>query len=132
MTRQEMFEKSVRGLASQGYRQSRTVQGAGQPGEHVRCAYNGKLDDGTECHCAWGWVDPDIPASYQFNSVSTLYYEKIGVAGTLSGEDRFWALDLQACHDAAVTPDQMVKNLRVLAARFNLQWPDDVPRGVPC
>lgn len=116
MTRQEMFDKAVRGMASQGFERCSRPSRRGEPGDYV-CAYT----DGCS-HCAWGWVDEsleDIDAS-----ISTLQIQAIGLAGELDAATVKWAQELQECHDNGGTPESMVRRLREFAREHNLTFPD--------
>ena len=48
---QEMFDRAVRGLASQGFQQAL---------EGNACVYDMPMSDGPIRHCAWGWVDTEL------------------------------------------------------------------------
>lgn len=113
LTRQEMFDRAVRGLRSQGYRQCRSDVGG--------CAYTS--EDGTE-HCAWGWVDTSLERHTNIY-VSRLAEENVGVARQLQSDaDIAWARALQECHDLASTPERMENKLRDFAACYSLTWPE--------
>ena len=109
-SRQEMFDLAVRGLRSQGFRRAVTRDGA--------CNY--LTSDGLRC--AWGWVD--TPLRGQPGTVLTLAEKGIGLAGKLSAEDRWWARELQRCHDDA--PDGCLEaELRKFCKRHGLEWPEE-------
>lgn len=128
MTRQEMFNRAVRGLASQGWRQSgyKVYPYDGARHRVTKCAYTANYNDSI-CHCAWGWVDPDIPFSHNYVALGVLHCEGIGVAGSLSLEDLEWASRLQACHDSQVCPENMRASFQEFALQCGLTWPADVP-----
>ena len=111
LTKQEMFNRAVRGLRSQGFTRC-MVAGMG-------CSYG----DGEGHHCAWGWVDTSL--ANEIGSVYALRDRGIGVAAQLSTDDVEFAAALQTAHDCGLTPVRMEGSLRALAERHNLTWPED-------
>lgn len=110
MTRQEMFNKAFLGLKSQGFQQCLNLA-------KETCVYNGP--NGT--HCAWGWVDPTIPA--QFNedtSLETLKHKGVGLAATLRPGDLIFAENLQDIHDENEMPHKMEQALLEFAKNEDL------------
>ncbi len=107
MTRQEMFNKAVRGLRSQGFRRCTDDLG--------RCLYS----DNNGRHCAWGWVD-----EASWDAVGTVRMLPAGIAATLNDDDLDWAVRLQSCHDKHDSPAGMEEVLRKFADDFNLTWPE--------
>ena len=110
LTKQEMFDRAVRGLRSQGYKAS-TKGGI--------CRYSN--DDG--CRCAWGWVDPSL-TSAQLGTIHTLRKDKIGVAADLDSEGAMFAYQLQGAHDLADGPLDMENRLRAFGEKYLLTWPE--------
>lgn len=108
LTRQEMFDRAWRGLASQGWR--RAAAGS-------RCAY--LTADG--CRCAWGWVDPEGTAD-QLGTVRDLHTEGIGIAARLSHEDLIFAATLQSAHDLS-SDDALQEDMRQFAFQRGLTVP---------
>lgn len=108
MTNQEMFDKAVAGLASQGFAQCATGDGT--------CVY----DDGTGRRCAWGWVDPATKG--HDGIVRDLHLKGIGIAASLSEEQLTFASDLQGAHDGIGTRG-MIRRLRNLAETYSLIIP---------
>ncbi len=106
---QAMFDKSVKGLASQGFERSLHSDG-------VTCMYNGP--DGTK-HCAWGWVDT-LPDDAEGSSVDEL---EVGLAVKLGPKQKQFARMLQRAHDGAGTPERMQKRLRDVAENYGLRLP---------
>jgi hypothetical protein len=121
LTIQEMFDRAVRGLASQGWEPC--VSDGSNRQESV-CLYS----DGTGKHCAWGWVDPSLERS-QKGTVAQLRHRRVGIAATLNHAQGGFARQLQTCHDENSEPEQMRNSLRRLAASFDLTWPEDVHHG---
>lgn len=128
ITKQEMFNRAVRGLASQGWLPSVDFKQMGG------CAY--MSDDGTR-RCAWGWVDPDEPLLNKYaKSVERAREDKIGLAAELSDEDLEFAKQLQNAHDQvawngldeAGTARKMPGMFAVLAQEYGLTWPEDVTK----
>lgn len=113
MTRQEMFDKAVRGLRSQGFWRCVTPEGG--------CAYTS--DCGTK-HCAFGWIDTSLTRQ-ETRFVSGLIRDGVGVAGKLDAADYEFVGDLQQAHDDSFTPKTMQERLRRVAARYNLTYPED-------
>jgi hypothetical protein len=108
LTKQEMFDRAYRGLASQGWRRAVSDRG---------CSY--ATDDGRRC--AWGWVDMSLGASVT-GPVSLLRAKKIGLAADLDDGAFEFADDLQACHDS--TDDQSLeREFAFFAVRHNLTIP---------
>lgn len=113
LTKQEMFDRAYRGLASQGWK--RAADGG-------RCLY--LTDDGRRC--AWGWIDPEATASVEAMSIGDvrdLKYERVGLASSLDKEDLNFALDLQQEHDMS-TDRTLARNMREFAARHSLAIPE--------
>ena len=119
-SRQEMFERAVRGLAGQGWKRA-VIDDVRSLG----CMY--LTDDGRRC--AWGHVDPNGtvgPTGRVYGgSIRTLTHVGHGLAPRLSEEDLDFALLLQGTHDHATN-----ETLRSCFVRFgkyhNLTWPADV------
>ncbi len=113
MTRQEMFDKAVRGLRSQGFERCYSE-------EHRMCVY----DDGKGRHCAWGWIDEATWAHPDAGDLVTLSDEGIGLAPRLGIEDYSWAKRLQVIHDTSKC-DNMEQRLRFFAEQSNLTFPEN-------
>lgn len=122
LTRQEMFERAVRGLSSQGYRKCGMGVAEMSCEDVPACAYS-SLDGKT--HCAWGWVDPTLTAR-QTGTVNTLRTYGVGVAAELTDEDLSFACDLQSCHDCSRDPASMRQALVEFGAKHGLAWPEGV------
>lgn len=115
--RQEMFDRAVRGLASQGFE---------------KCEIGGscRYADNEGRHCAWGWVDPSLTSS-DMESVYGIRHK--GVAATMSEDEILgFGLSLQKAHDLVYTfnttmvKTTMVKTLQRVANKYGLTWPADV------
>lgn len=118
MTRQEMFDKSVAGLASQGFERSVSTDG-----EIEACLYRSGAR-----RCAYGWILPDnILDRLERDgnlSCAALTLFQLYVVGELPGyDDVEFIVDLQRAHDSATFHGHMKSNLRELAARYNLAVP---------
>lgn len=127
LTKQEMFDRAVRGLASQGFEQCTFLPGSNGY-MNSSCAYSYTRDDGFIMHCAWGWVDPEGTVSL-LAGVRTLRVNKCGLAAHLSEEDtdpQGFAARLQRAHDRSFGRDDMVNKLSSVACDFQLTWPADV------
>lgn len=114
MNIQEMFNKAVIGLRSQGFQRCSTYGGMG-------CAYSN--EDGTQ-HCAWGWVDPSLGPEVE-SYIDGLAARHIGVASGLNRSELDFARKLQMAHDVGKTPDSMQQNLRNVALAWSLQFPEE-------
>lgn len=115
LTIQEMFNRAVIGLASQGFtRCLRTPEGPG-------CMYS----DDKGKHCAWGWVDTDIPSNKE-GTVYTLQAQKLGVAAQLNDDTVRFAIALQNAHDRHDTPAKMKLALASVASSYNLSIPPEM------
>lgn len=112
LTKQEMFNRAVRGLASQGYQRCMDDKG---------CVYTNAAGQ----HCAWGWVDQDLPAGI-FAAISGLRNDGIGVAASLNCGDLHFAEALQEAHDYSDEPDKMRRKLHQVGDKYGLTWPEDV------
>jgi hypothetical protein len=112
LSKQEMFDMAVRGLASQDWQRCWH--------DSCGCVYSFKGK-----HCAWGWVDTSIQV-YSYGTVEQLRRNKIGVAADLDDEHLIFALQLQSAHDKAEIPEEMINNLQALADKCQLIWPPDV------
>lgn len=115
---QEMFNRAYIGLRSQGFR--RCVAYDKWLKADV-CVYNGPGG----MHCAWGWVDTNIPANISEGlSVWSLNRRRIGVASELDDEGLKFADKLQRCHDSG-TEERMKRRLHILADEYGLTIPPD-------
>lgn len=112
MTIQEMFDRAVRGLVSQGWEKCMHFH---------RCRY--ATTEGK--HCAWGWVDLTLGPD-QTGSVLELANRKIGAAATLDPDELSFAEELQLVHDRADSPLDMRNRMWELAEKYQLGWPEGV------
>lgn len=110
MTKQEMFEASMRGLASQGWERATTEGG------NV-CVY--QTADGKRC--AWGWVDMSLTAENTGN-----VHGCGGLADSLDEWTRAWARRLQVAHDTdyLCDPRPLRDRFIAFAGSNNLTWPE--------
>lgn len=112
LTKQDMFDRAVRGLRAQGWRRSFNP-------EVSRCSY--KAPDGKRC--AWGHVDPSL------DDVSGTVYDlrklQIGLAAGLDDPALRFATLLQQCHDGAICPEYMEERFRQVAKEHALTWPEE-------
>ena len=120
MTRQEMFDKAVRGLRSQGFERCVAADDNMPEGVTERCVYA----DGNGRHCAWGWIDTEIAPGMR-GSIYGFQLDSIGVAAGLDADDLDWAERLQGVHDNAGSPTNMEQALREFAALWFLTFPED-------
>ena len=111
LTRQEMFDRAVRGLRAQGWERCSDGQ---------RCVYSNEYG----LRCAWGHVDPSL-TQYDAGSVEALRHFHKGIATDLSAEDCEWAMDLQAQHDNSGGRVDMQDRFRTFGTRYGLTWPEE-------
>jgi hypothetical protein len=112
MTNQVMFDRAVRGLASQRWQLCMTRGGS--------CVYSHE-----GMHCAWGWVDPEGTAK-ACGVVRNLWATEVGLAATLDGDQLLFATDLQIAHDNSSGGEDMRFRFSQLADKYSLTWPEDV------
>jgi hypothetical protein len=111
MTRQEAFNISYFGLASQGFR--RALNGS-------TCAYRAP----TGSKCAIGHILPDGLYQEWFDLEPVRTFSKVLIACALNPEkDLEWAASLQRCHDVSATPSTMKEALAQFASNENLTIP---------
>lgn len=109
LTKQEMFDRAYRGLASQGWRRSTGSSG---------CVY--LTADGRRC--AWGWVDTSLESD-AYGSVGRLRRHGIGIAASLDDSMLEFAERLQIRHDNA-DDDHLRMRLEEFAAEHSLSIPE--------
>jgi hypothetical protein len=115
MTQQEMFDLSVRGLASQGWQASYVV--------NYGCTYHGEGGR----RCAWGWID--LSLTDDEGGVATLKNRGIGIAATLNDDELEFASLLQLAHDETTNCDGgqiMLDSFIAIGQNHGLIWPADV------
>ena len=123
LSRQEMFERAVRGLASQNWEQC--VYGHGLSRS---CVYF--IPGDVPKRCAWGWVDPE-GTQRDNGSVHLLRVNGIGLAAELDMEGESFAMALQNAHDGwDESKGPMAKRFETFARTWNLTWPADVAVGL--
>lgn len=105
----EIFDKAVRGLLSQGLNQCINID--------YNCIYSNK--DKT-MHCAWGWVNTDLVGSTHVASVNCHIYNSLSI------KDKAIARNLQAAHDKGYNPSAMALALLTLAEDYNIVVKPDV------
>lgn len=112
LTKQEMFDRAYRGLASQKWKQSLNAYGS--------CVFNGPRGR----HCAYGWIDRKIPSRYNEGvSIETLRNEGVGIARLLDEDGLRFASVLQTEHDAHDIPRDMRAAFVGLAKEHGLKIP---------
>lgn len=112
LTKQEMFDRAYRGLASQEWKQCLNANADG-------CIYKGS--DGMRC--AWGWVDRGIPEIHNENSLDHMRHAGVGVIYTLDADSYAFALNLQSAHDDYDSPNAMRNAFEDLASEYSLTIP---------
>ena len=118
LTKQEIFDRAVRGLRSQGFK--RAWQASESHPSEGYCKY--LTSDGLRC--AWGWVDQSL-GTEDHGDIWTLRWRGIGLAASLDGDLALFARRLQAVHDLAKDHLEMETELRSFAKAQNLTWPED-------
>ena len=127
MTRQEMFDKAVIGLRSQGWERCSIFEGAAGV---ERCVYQKRVGDSVQ-RCAWGWVDQSLTGLIS-GTVGNLRERGIGLAADLSYAEANWADNMQAAHDnfnyagtvVFFEAPPMEQRFREFAADNDLIWPE--------
>lgn len=109
LTMQEMFNRAVIGLRSQGFEKC---------GDDSGCMYS----DGEGKRCAWGWVDTSLGQDV-VGGVDCLRSGGVGLASTLSADEMTFARALQDAHDTS-RDCFMEEDLRGLGSRFGLTFPE--------
>lgn len=110
LTKQEMFDRAYRGLASQGWRKCFDERG---------CIY--QHADGRRC--AWGWVDMSLGPD-DLGAVETIALDHDGIASTLGADGLGFAIALQSAHDTADSPEALLASMNRLAASYGLSIPE--------
>jgi hypothetical protein len=122
--KQELFNRAVAGLAAQGFTR------AAQQTTYGMCVY--RAESGKKC--AFGHLIPDdkYDATWEGKSPSREMIELVvgGPIDPWSFETLFF-YDLQRAHDNAYTPqgdapEEMKKNLRAFAGKYNLEIPQEL------
>lgn len=114
-TRQEWVDLAVKGLASQGWKQSITL------GEWPSCAYRGE----NGCRCAIGWGIPDKAYHPSMEGHGAHLYATVSDALLVDG-DRFLS-QLQGVHDDHADPQAMEAAMRTFVQLRQLTWPQESP-----
>lgn len=122
MTKQEVFDVMVRGLASQGWEKCQMENGT--------CKYT--LGDK---HCAVGWLVPELGG--RSGGVITIFSDlSFGMFDDHPAKPKLEALkehrelleDAQDAHDGAKTPSGMREAFEAMIQHHSdLAWPADVP-----
>jgi hypothetical protein len=137
LTKQEIFDKAVNGLAGQGFIRSRQTEDDEEVGEsRTKCLYRGL--GGTKC--AVGHLIPDDVYEEWFNSygVNSLPSNVLLAAGlaesSLPGDfesyrgvlvpERYFIGNLQLAHDESETPAEMKSRLLSLGVKYSLVIPE--------
>ena len=116
MTNQEILNKAVKGLASQGF--ERSMWPDGKPG----CAYHG--DKGRKC--AVGWLIPDEKYEARIEGRG-VYDVRLLLGLSEFNDDQVPFLEqLQLAHDRAPLPETMKMYLSAVCARYELTVPEEL------
>jgi len=128
LSRQEIFDKAVSGLASQGFVRSR--QSTDEQIINPKCLYRGP----NNTKCAVGHLIPDDVFKDQFNTydVRSLPSDVLLAAGLAIDNSDYgvevphiqFIASLQVQHDEAETPKAMKSNLRSFGIRYSLSIPE--------
>ena len=112
LTEQEIFNKAFAGLRSQGFARSYESKSG--------CLYrHGAL------RCAIGWCIPDENYRVGLENCRA-NHPKVREAAEIPPDIYHWFLrDLQSCHDAAISQEEMEKNLRAFAISNSLTIPPE-------
>lgn len=118
MTEQEIFDKSVAGLASQDFDKCLP----NPEDSDKRCMYNGPNGR----HCAIGWVIEGVQLTdrQERMSINSLFGEVQAVREMLADVNRSFIEELQSAHDSAQAPTLMKQSLTRVAKKYGLTLPD--------
>lgn len=122
LTEQEAFNKSVAGLASQGFTKSFSMVEGYKYGEAASCLYrNG------DKRCAIGWLitDEEYLVEFEGYGVDHILSESYELKSIRDLDERFLER-LQMCHDESESPEDMKKRLRAFAGAHNLELPKEL------
>lgn len=123
---QEVFDQSVRGLASQGFvRSQMPIRKPFSADEALRCAYRSGGQTDSPVRCAVGWLIPDEKYTPALETNPTT--GALAKATGLDFEDPrtiFFLRELQAAHDFGRSPYDMRERLRDVAFKFDLRLPE--------
>lgn len=131
-TRQEIFDASVKGLASQGFERSmsKTIDSLTKV-----CAYRGS--DGRKCSIGHLIPDEFYAPEIEGFGISLLTEKSSGVFNRgvdymfdFGEFDVDFLARLQNAHDSGETPNIMVRRLRKLAIEEGLVYPDEWDKEV--
>ena len=112
MDNQQIFDKAVKGLASQGFKRS-------MRSGTKECAYRGE-----GCRrCAIGWLIPNSNYSTKLEGKTSVYIDVRQAAG-LKHDQQAFARRLQDAHDYAKNEYGVKENLLEVASSFNLKIPE--------
>lgn len=125
LSKQEIFNKSVKGLANQNWEMSYSTSSA-------CCQYSMVSEEGKLLHCALGHIDPDFPEGTTPSDLR--FFDHITNCCNLNEytyEEYNNNLvefldDLQNCHDFSWEPTTMKENLINFAIKYNLEIPNEL------
>lgn len=122
LDRQDILNRAVQGLASQGFIRSLAPNETG----NLSCAYRGNLGR----KCAVGHLMSDDLYHERFEGVPITGFSSghlTEIFGRFSGgEDLEFVSRLQWAHDSGLSPHQMKMNLKALIEQFGLQTPSEL------
>lgn len=116
MNKQQIFDKIVAGLASQGFKQSVDMSDGGM------CVYRGP--DGLKC--AVGWLIPDEEYSKGLEGYSVENNTVAKAAGLKGSAQWEFTARIQEIHDNYDHPEVMKGLLRDFAIREKLKIPEEL------
>lgn len=124
MNQQEIFNAMVKGLAAQGFKQSKNEHGCKFRGnDGMKCALGQLVTD--EELAALKIVPDREPPAYR---VSQFILQKMESTGeqylALSDQNLLW--DAQMAHDCSGGPDDMKEKLAKVAKKFGLAVPSEL------
>lgn len=130
MNKQEIFDTAVKGLASQGFKRSRTLSPVT---ETTNCSYRGNYGE----KCAIGWCIPDdvyTPDMDDSNSNTAVEYQFkiLEYLNANYDEEVEFLTKLQNAHDYSSSPFNMKQRLREFAGLYKLIIPEEIVFTSPC
>lgn len=117
MTKQDIFNKSVKAMAAQGFKQSRELNG---------CRYRFTKDTGEKMVCAIGaLIDNDhYDPVFEGGGISMDVIRALNSSGVEA--DIVFLYELMNCHDYGFKPETMKSDFRNMAEKYGLSLPPEL------
>lgn len=109
MNRQEIFDKAVAGLRSQGFEKSM---------DHGTCSY--RADDGKKCAIGWLIKDENYDSTIEGRGANSSEVIEMTRLDPVDEKDELFLAELQQMHDYSKSPENMRERLHMFAGWYNL------------